>query len=84
MSAHIPEADPIVSAVYDPIARRVTLTPRFRLAPNGEYLLTVSGAGALPVRDVYGTAITGTGTGGLPGDFIAGLNASMARPIAAC
>ena len=66
-----PQPIPIVSAVYDPAHRTVTLTPQSRLALTGYYLLTVSGVGAHPVREVYGDPLTGTGTGGLPGDYIA-------------
>ncbi len=66
-----PQPIPIVSAVYDPTTRTVTLTTRSRLKLNGYYLLTVSGVGPLPVVDVNGDRLTGTGTGGLPGDYIA-------------
>jgi hypothetical protein len=47
------------------------LAPQSRLALTGYYLLTVSSVGPHPVRDVFGDPLTGTGTGGLPGDFIA-------------
>ena len=66
-----PQPIPIVSAVYDPATRTVTLTTRSRLKLSGYYLLTVSGLGAHPVMDVYGDPLTGTGTGGQPGDYIA-------------
>ena len=57
--------------MYDPTKLTVTLTPRTRLPLSGSYLLTVSGVGPHPVRDVYGYPLTGTGTGGRPGDYIA-------------
>lgn len=66
-----PQPTPITSAVYDPVRHTVTLTPLFRLKLGGYYLLTVSGVGPHPVLDVNGNPLTGTGTGGKPGDFIA-------------
>jgi hypothetical protein len=66
-----PQPIPITAAVYDPVTQSVILAPRSPLALGGYYLLTVSGAGPHPVRDVTGAALTGTGTGGQPGDYIA-------------
>jgi hypothetical protein len=66
-----PQPIPIVSAVYNTATRTVTLTTRSRLKLSGYYLLTVSGLGAHPVVDVNGDRLTGTGTGGRPGDYIA-------------
>ena len=66
-----PQPIPIVAAVYNTTTRTVTLTTRSRLALSGYYLLTVSGLGAHPVVDIHGDRLTGTGTGGQPGDYIA-------------
>jgi hypothetical protein len=66
-----PQPIPITAAVYDPATQSVILAPRSPLALGGYYLLTVSGAGPHPVRDVTGAPLTGTGTGGQPGDYIA-------------
>lgn len=62
---------PIASAVYDPTHQTLTLTTRPRLTLGGYYLLTVSGLGTHPVVDVNGDPLTGTGTSGKPGDYIA-------------
>jgi hypothetical protein len=61
---------PIASAVYDPMTQAVTLTPQSLLSLKGYYLLTVRGTGPHPVQDVNGNPLTGTGTGGRPGDYI--------------
>jgi hypothetical protein len=66
-----PQPIPITAAVYDPATQSVILAPRSPLALGGYYLPTVSGAGPHPVRDVTGASLTGTGTGGQPGDYIA-------------
>jgi sugar lactone lactonase YvrE len=56
----------ITSAVYDPTADTVTLSPKTRLDTNKVYTLTVNGTGAQGVSDPAGNLLDGANNG-LPG-----------------
>ena len=59
---------PITSAVYDPAALTVTLTPRRSLTVQGRYLLTVRGTGT-GVADLNGNLLDGNNDGIPGGNF---------------
>lgn len=61
----------VISAVYDPAGRTVTIRPRHRLALHNFYRLTVHGTGPTGVASVDGTPIDGTSTGHPGSDYVA-------------
>jgi len=67
-----PEADPDQIGRLRPCPAGRHLDPASpRLPLHDYYRLTVSGLGPHPVADVKGNPLTGTDTGGEPGDYIA-------------
>ncbi len=70
-SAAHPRMIAVRSAVYDPTALTVTLTPRHRLNLHWLYRLTVNATGAGGVAGVDGTRLDGTDTGSPGSDYVA-------------
>jgi hypothetical protein len=62
---------PIASAVYDPISRTVTLTPRHRLSLHLYYRLTVNGAVPNGLKSVSGVPLDGSGQGQQGSNYVA-------------
>ncbi|GAC1475360.1 MAG: hypothetical protein NVSMB9_27710 [Isosphaeraceae bacterium] len=61
---------PVLSAVYDPTARTVTLHPAHRLNLHQVYQLTVRGTAPGGLRDVNGNLLDGAGTGRAGSDYL--------------
>jgi hypothetical protein len=66
-----PQPIPIASAVYDPAARAVTLTPLHRLDLHRYYRLTASGTAPAGLRSVDGVLLDGSGRGQPGTDYVA-------------
>lgn len=70
---------PVVSAVYDPHASAVTLTPQGRLSLRRRYHLTVNGTAPDGVRSAAGTLLEGVGNGEPGTDFHTTITAANLR-----